>query len=187
MVALSEVASISSGVAPVKVRADPVRFIQIRDLAGQPRDLTIGDRPLVARAWPIRSGDVLIAARGDRTLAAEADESLFDAYATLDLYLIRPNPARLDSSFLLAVLLLPQTGAKLRASTAGASLPRIARADLAKLELPDTPLERQRSIGQLARAHRSYRELLLRLAERHGAAADLQINEALRASSERKR
>lgn len=185
MVALSEVASISSGVAPEKARADPVRFVQIRDLAGQLRNLTTGDRPRVARALPIRSGDILIAARGDRTLAAEADESLFGAYATLDLYLIRPEPARLDSSFLLAVLLLPQTGAKLRASTAGASLPRIARDELAKLELPDISLERQRSIGQLARAHRSYRDLLLRLADRHAAAADLQINEALRASNER--
>lgn len=185
MVALSEVASVSSGVAPEKARADPVRFVQIRDLTSQPRELTIGDRPLVARALPIRPGDVLIAARGDRTLAVEADDSLFDAYATLDLYLIRPDPARLNPSFLLAVLLLPQTGAKLRASTAGASLPRIARDDLAKLELPDIRLEQQRSIGQLARAHRSYRQLLLRLADRYAAAADLQINEALRASNER--
>ncbi|WP_188913805.1 hypothetical protein [Salinarimonas ramus] len=182
---MSEVASVSSGVAPENVREDPVRFVQIRDLTAQIRQLTIGDRPLVARALPIRAGDILIAARGDRTLAAEADETLFGAYATLDLYLIRPDPARLDSSFLLAVLLLPKTGAKLRASTAGASLPRIARDELARLELPDIPLARQRSIGELARAHRSYRELLLRLADRHAAAADLQINEALRASNER--
>jgi len=185
MVALSEVATISSGVAPEKARADPVRFVQIRDLTGQPREPTTGERPLVARALPIEPGDVLIAARGDRTLAAEADETLFGAYVTLDLYLIRPDPAQLDPSFLLAVLLLPQTGARLRASTAGASLPRIARDELAKLELPDLPLERQRSIGHLARAHRFYRELLTRLADRHAAAADLQILEALRASNER--
>lgn len=186
MVALSEIASISSGVAPEKPRADPVRFVQIRDLAGDRRDLTEGDRPRVARALPIQPGDVLVAARGERSVAAEADETLFGAYATLDLYLVRPNPDRLDPSFLLAVLLLPQTGVKLRASTAGASLPRITRDDLASLELPNLPLERQRSIGQLARAHRSYRELLLRLAERHATAADLQILEALRASNERR-
>ena len=185
MAVLSEIALITSGVAPDKPRADPVRFVQIRDLAGARRDLTIGDRPLVARASPIQVGDVLVAARGERTLAAEADEDLIGAYATLDVYLVRSEPARLDSSFLLAFLLLPQTGAKLRASTAGASLPRIARDDIANLELPELTLERQRSISRLARAHRSYRELLLRLVERHAAAADLQILEALRASNER--
>jgi hypothetical protein len=185
MASLSDFASIITGVAPDKPGADPVRFVQIRDLAGARRDLTIGERPLVARAAPIQRGDILVAARGERTLAAEADEDLFGTYATLDVYLVRPNPERLDASFLLAFLLLPQTGAKLRASTAGASLPRIARDDIAKLEIPDLPLERQRSIGRLAHAHRSYRELLVRLAERHATAADLQVLEALRASNER--
>ena len=145
----------------------------------------MGDRPLVSRALPIQAGDILIAARGERTLAAEADADLFNAYATLDLYLIRPDVTQLDPSFLLAILLLPQTGARLRASTAGASLPRIARNDIALLEVPDLPLDRQRSIGRLAHAHRTYRELLVRLAERHAAAADLQILEALGASKER--
>jgi hypothetical protein len=185
MVALSQVALIATGVAPEKPRADPVRFVQIRDLTGVRRDLTVGDRPVVARALPIQEGDLLVAARGERTLAAEADEDLFGAYATLDVYLVRPDVARLDPSFLLAFLLLPQTGAKLRASTAGASLPRIARDDIAKLDLPDLPLERQRSIGQLARAHRAHRELLIQLADRHATAGDLQILEALRASNER--
>lgn len=186
MVALSKIALISSGVAPEKPGADPVRFVQIRDLAGARRDLTIGDRPMVARALPIQAGDVLLAARGERTLAAEADEGMFGAFTTLDVYLVRPDPAHLDPSFLLAFLLLPQTGVKLRASTAGASLPRIARDDIAQLELPDLTIERQRSIGQLARAHRSYRELLIQLADRHATAADLQIIEALRASDERR-
>lgn len=185
MVALSQVALIASGMSPEKPRGDPVRFVQIRDLTGTRRDLTMGDRPLVSRALPIQAGDILIAARGERTLAAEADADLFNAYATLDLYLIRPDVTQLDPSFLLAILLLPQTGARLRASTAGASLPRIARNDIALLEVPDLPLDRQRSIGRLAHAHRTYRELLVRLAERHAAAADLQILEALGASKER--
>jgi hypothetical protein len=38
----------------------------------------------------------------------------------------------------------------------------------------------------LARAHRSYRELLLQLADSHATAANLQILEALRASNERR-
>ncbi|GLK79007.1 hypothetical protein [Methylopila turkensis] len=184
MVALSKFALIATGVAPDKLRDDPVRFVQIRDLTGARKDLTVGERPLVARALPIQAGDILVAARGERTLAAEADEDLFGAYASLDLYLVRPEATRLDPSFLLAFLLLPQTGVRLRASTAGASLPRIARDDIAQLDLPDLPLERQRSIGQLARAHRTHRELLIQLAERHATAADLQILEALRVSTE---
>ncbi len=184
MVTLSNIALIATGVAPEKLAVDPVRFVQIRDLTDPRRNLTIGDRPRVARATPVQPGDILVAARGERTLAVEAEGELIGAYATLDVYLIRPDRARLDQTFLLAFLLLPQTGPKLRASTAGASLPRIARDDLACLHLPDLPLERQRSIGQLARAHRSYRALLMQLADRHATAADLQVLEALSASNE---
>lgn len=183
MVALSELAFIATGVAPKDVRIESARFVQIKDLGGTRRKLIKGERPRVARALPIQPGDILVAARGERTLAVEADPELFGAYASPDIYLVRPAPQRLATSFLLALLLLPQTGAKLRASTAGASLPRIPRDDLAKLDVPELSLRRQRSIGELARLHRTYRDLLLRLADRHELAAELQIIEALNTSS----
>lgn len=185
MAALSDLAFVSTGVALEPIRDELARFVQIRDLSSTRRELAAGGRPHAARALPIQAGDVLIAARGERTLAIEADEDLFGAYATLDVYLVRPEAKRLDPAFLLAFLLLPQTGLHLRASTAGASLPRIPRDELAKLDIPEIPIDRQRVLGRLTRFHRTYRELLLRLADRHARAADLQLAEALNLKLER--
>jgi hypothetical protein len=163
MVRLSNTAIIFSGVNPALATGDGCRFVQIRNLAADEGDFLVGRRPTAARAVPIQHGDVLLAARGERAPAVRADARHFGAYAALDVYLIRPDQTRLDPEYLVAFLMRPATGALLRKSTAGASLPRIPKDAIADLEVPLPVIERQRAIRDVASCIQVRRELAQRL------------------------
>jgi Type I restriction modification DNA specificity domain len=147
---LGEIASIVTGVAPEPVGPDVARFIQIKDLDPSRRALVDGQRPTVNRAIPVRSGDVLVASRGERVSAVMADSDLFGAYVTPDVYLVRPDQDRLDSGYLAAFLNRPSTATQLKASKKGAMLPRVPKEALSELEIPLPRMHRQRVIGNLA-------------------------------------
>jgi restriction endonuclease S subunit len=147
---LAETAMILTGVAPGPVGTDVARFIQIKDLDASRRALVDGQRPTVNRAIPVRTGDVLLASRGERVSAVVADSGLIGAYVTPDVYLIRPDPGRLDPCYLAAFLNRPSTSMQLKASKKGAMLPRVPKEALSELPVPLPPMERQRAIGGLA-------------------------------------
>jgi hypothetical protein len=163
MVRLSDAAIILSGVNPEPASDDGCRFVQIRNLGADAGDLLVGRRPTAGRAAPIQQGDILLAARGERASAIKAKESHLGAYIALDIYLIRPDQARLDPDYLVAFLMRPETSASLRKSTAGASLPRIPKDAIADLEIPLPPMERQKAIGGVASCIHRRRELASRL------------------------
>lgn len=163
MVRLSDAAIVLTGVSPEAARDGGCRFVRIRNLSGVDEELLTARQPTAGRAVPIELGDVLLAARGERTLALRALDAQVGAYATLDIYLIRPDPTRLDSNYLAAFLMRPETGANLRRSTAGSSLPRIPKDAIADLSIPLPPIERQRAIGGLAASLRRGHDLAGRL------------------------
>ena len=163
MARLVDIAVVLSGVNPEPSSGETCRFVQIRHIGTDNADLMLGRPPTAVRAVPIRKGDVLLAARGERASAVQARESQFGAYVALDIYLIRPDPARLDPGYLVAFLLRPATGALLRQSTAGASLPRIPKDAIADLQIPLPSIDRQRSIGGMASCIHRRRELASRL------------------------
>ena len=81
-----------------------------------------------------------------------ADSDLIGAYVTPDVYLIRPDPDRLDSAYLAAFLNRASTVTQLKASKRGAMLPRVPKEALSELMVPLPAMERQRMIGGLATA-----------------------------------
>lgn len=163
MVRLSDTATILSGVNPEPAGDDGCRFVQIRNLGADDGELLVGRRPTAGRAVQIQRGDILLAARGERASAIKARETQFGAYIALDIYLIRPDLARLDPEYLVAFLMRPETGALLRKSTAGASLPRIPKDAIADLQIPLPTIERQKAIGGVASCIHRRRELASRL------------------------
>jgi hypothetical protein len=163
MARLADVATILSGLNPEPARYGPCKFVQIRDLTRARRALVAGERPTAARALPVAPTDVLVAARGEQNLAVRPDDELVGAFAALDVYLIKPDLARLDPDYLAAFLARSDIGAQLRSSTAGASLPRIPKNALAELALPLPDLDRQRAIGGLSLSVKRYGALCDRL------------------------
>ena len=163
MARLSDTATILSGVNPEPANDGGCRFVQIRNLGADDAALLLGRRPTAGRALPIQRGDVLLAARGDRAPAIRATEAQLGAYIALDIYLIRPDLARLDPDYLVAFLMRPETSASLRKSTAGASLPRIPKDAIADLQIPLPSIERQKAIGGVASCIHRRRELASRL------------------------
>ena len=159
---LADLALIVTGVAPPS-EAGGVRFIQMKDLDPERRELVRRAAPTAGRATPVERGDVLVPSRGERNLAIRPDTELLGAFPSLDLYLLRPDDGRLDPDYLAAFLSLPEVGATLRTSTAGASLPRIPKEALSELEVPTPPMERQRAIGGLAACARAQALLAVRL------------------------
>ena len=150
--ALAQLADVITGSSPDRrVARDVVRFIQIKDLDPQKRDLIAGKRPTAKRAVATQVGDVLLAARGGQAVIAgdAAGAGLEGAYPTLDVYLIRLDRKHLDPAYLAAWLTFEPTRNSLQASTTGALIPRIPIGSLKDLPIPLPPLQRQRQIGAL--------------------------------------
>jgi len=163
MALLCQMAKIFSGVNPEPALATGCQFLQIRNLASDDADRSVGRRPTAGRAVPVARGDVLLAARGERATAVRARPAQIGAYIALDIYLIRPDPTRLDPDYLVAFLMRPSTRTSLRKSTAGASLPRIPKDAIANLDIPVLPIDRQRAIGAVSSCIRRRRELASQL------------------------
>jgi len=150
MARLATVATILSGVNPRQPKRQPRLFVQIRNLTNPNEIPMAGERPTAARAVAIQAGDVLLAARGERNAVLLASQSLYGAFAGLDLYLIRPDARTLDPAYLAAFLARPFVGAHLRKAATGASLPRIPKSAIDDLDIPVPALTRQGFVAELA-------------------------------------
>lgn len=154
MLELRKLATVLSGVTIKEDSDGRARFVRLSDLsdlkAGRTPALSRGVVPEVARALNIEAGDLIVAARGFATDICIANEAVFGAFVSLDLYLVRPDPAKVDSQFLFAFLTLPGTQAQLAAGKQGSALARLPKDELEKIKVPLPPMYTQRMISDLA-------------------------------------
>lgn len=174
---LVSLAEIITGTAPRPVGMGRAcsKFIQIKDLDKEKRNLVVGAVPDAKRASPVREGDVLLAARGEQAAAIVATPDLHGAFPTLDVYLIRPGPMQIDPDFLVAWLGQAHVIASLRASTTGVLIPRIPVTALRDLRVPLPRLSTQAAIGALATDMKREQALLRHLSNLHQIRASRQL------------
>ena len=169
MLELKELATVLSGVSVRETKGGSARFMRLSDLsdikAGRNPVLATGVAPEVARALTIEGGDLIVGARGATTDVCVASESVFGAFISLDLYLVRPNPARIDSRYLAAFLDLPATQAVLSGGKQGTGLARLPKDALEQMRVPLPPVRAQRLIGGLALSFDDESRLLKRLTD----------------------
>ncbi len=186
MLELQNISSIYSGVA-VKEADSDARFVRLSDLSDlrsdRPSNLATGELPVVARALPIEEGDLIVAARGATTDVCLATGSWLGAYISLDLYLIRPDPSKIDPGYLAAFLDLPATQAALSGSKQGTGLARLPKEALDTLVVPLPPMPTQRLIAGLARSFHHEAALLRRLANLNSLLGREALARAFRAAT----
>jgi hypothetical protein len=167
MLELREIATVFSGISARESKVGSARLMRLADLtdlkAGRVPAMLRGEPPEVARALPIEEGDLIVAARGSNTDVFTANDSIFGAYISLDLYLVRPQPERINSDYLRAVLELPATQALLAGDKQGSGLARIPKEALEKTPIPLPPLDQQRLIAGLALSLEDEQKLLKQL------------------------
>ena len=179
---LADIAELTMGSAPSSRAGGDARFVQIKDLRPGRRSLVAGLPPVVDRASPIQRGDVLLAARGDPAPVAMADEEIWGAFPTADIYLIRARRQMADAGYVLAFLRSPRAQSALREATGGTLLPRISKKALDELEIELPPLERQRQIGALALLFDQRAALLERRLDAERRWRDQLLNQLIQAS-----
>jgi restriction endonuclease S subunit len=169
MLELREIANVYSGVSARESRLGSSRFMRLADLtdvkAGRVPSMAHGDPPEVARALPIEKGDLIVAARGSSTDVCTANESIVGSFISLDLYLVRPQPRRIESEYLRTVLELPATQAVMATEKQGSGLARLPKEALEKTVIPLPPLHQQRMIAELAVCLEREQELLKQIGQ----------------------
>jgi hypothetical protein len=166
---LRKLATVLSGVT-MKESVDGLgRLMRLSDLTGlkvgRIPHLSHGEVPEVARAQSVQDGDLIIAARGAATDVCMACESVFGAFVSLDLYLVRPDATKIDPQYLYAFLTLPATQATFAAGKQGSSLARLPKDALETLKVPVPAMEVQRMIAGLACSFEEESKLLKKLSD----------------------
>jgi hypothetical protein len=151
---LAELATILSGL-PIRSTDDgEARFVRLSDLSdikvGREPALARGNAPGVARALTLRQGDLIVGTRGAETDIWLASNALYGAFVSIDLYLVRPDRARVCPEYLAAFLMLPGTQAQFALKKQGTSLARLPKEALEQMSIPLPTLEVQRQIAGLA-------------------------------------
>lgn len=175
LVRLSDLAEIRSGSVP-KVGVRAVVYLQARHLRGG----CLSTDTAVWGSAPVRSaerariveGDVLINARGRINQAVVVDKLAIEAYASLDLAVVRPDRNRLLPAYLAAFVNLPSTQTALAGHRTTGVLPRLPLDAIAALPVPLPSLERQAAIAALAAEARRERETLEALMKRRQSLLD---------------
>lgn len=186
MLELQNITSIYSGVA-IKEGRSHARFVRLSDLSDlrldRPSNLATGELPAVARALPIEEGDLIVAARGATTDVCRATRPWLGAFISLDLYLVRPDPSKIDPGYLAAFLDLPATQAAFSGSKQGTGLARLPKEALDRLIVPLPPMPTQRLIAELARSFHDEAALLQRLANLNSLLGREALARAFRAAT----
>jgi type I restriction modification DNA specificity protein len=166
---LRKVATIVSGVPIRETGHGPARFMRLSDisdiLASRKPTFAAGEAPVVERALIIEEGDLVVAARGESTDVLLASDVIIGSYVSLDLYLVRPNPAHINPLYLHAFLTLPATQSLFALKKQGSSLARLPKEELERIAVPLPPLQMQRQIAGLAGCIEDEHRLLNRLTD----------------------
>lgn len=186
MLILNEFASISSGVPARQTENGPARFVRLSDLSeiklGRHPPLARGEAPAVARALAIQEGDLIVGARGPATDVCLASDAVFGAFISLDLYLVRPDKAKVDPRYLAAFLELPSTQVSFASGKQGSGLARLPKEALDTLPVPVPGLRAQQAIAGLALLFAEERRLLKKLADLRSLIGRETIARAIRAA-----
>jgi hypothetical protein len=189
MLELKEIALVLSGVSVRETKAGSARFIRLSDLAdikaGRSPALAMGEMPGVARALTIEDGDLVVGARGAATDICVANDAVFGAFISLDLYLVRPNPALIDPRYLAAFLGLPSTQAIFSGGKQGTGLTRLRKDSLEQMQVPLPPVHAQRLVGGLASAFEEEGRLLKKLTDLRASLGRETIMRAIRTAEMR--
>lgn len=166
---MKNIANVLSGVSVRGAEGGSARFVRLSDLsdikAGRRPALAAGDVPAVARALTVEDGDLIVGARGAATDVCVANDAVFGAFVSLDLYLVRPDQALINPQYLSAFLELSATQAMLAGGKQGSSLARLPKSALEGMQVPIPPLHSQRLIAGLALAFEEEGKLLKKLAD----------------------
>lgn len=169
MLELRKCATVLSGVTIRETADGKARFMRLSDLSdlrsGRIPTLAVGEAPEVARASEIQEGDLIVAARGNSTDICMATDSVLGAFVSLDLYLVRPNGAKVDPQFLFAFLTLPATQSQFAAGKQGSGLARLPKDELEKIKVPALPMQSQRMIAGLACSFEQEGKILKKLSD----------------------
>jgi hypothetical protein len=169
MLELRDIASVLSGVSVREMKDGSARFMRLSDLsdlrAGRHPVLAAGDVPAVARALTIEEGDLIVGARGSATDVCLATGAVIGAFVSLDLYLVRPDRAKVNPQYLAAFLELPATQAVFAGGKQGSALARLPKDALEKTPVPVPPMQSQLLVAGLALSFEEERKLLQRLSD----------------------
>jgi hypothetical protein len=151
---LREISDVLCGLAIRETGQGSARFLRVSDVsdikAGHTPSFGVGEAPAVGRALVIEHGDLIIAGRGAATDVLVATDGVVGAFVSLDLYLVRPDRARVSPDYLAAFLMLPETQAQFSLKKQGTSLARLPKEALERMSIPFPSLEVQRQIAGLA-------------------------------------
>lgn len=187
MLELRNIAEVFTGVAFREVPDGCAKVVRLSDLsdlkAGRFPVLGRGVAPDVARALVIQEGDLLVGARGATTDVSIASEAVFDAFVSLDLYLVRPNTAKVNPQYLASFLMLPTTQAQLAGAKQGSRLSRLPKNALESMAILLPPLEAQSLIAGLAVSLEEEDHLLKKLTHLNSILGREAIARAIRAAN----
>lgn len=186
MLELGEISDIFTGVSIREAKNGSARFMRLSDLsdlrAGRTPELATGKAPEVARALTIEEGDVIVGARGSVTDISVAGDVVFGAFVSLDIYLVRPDQARVNPQYLVAFLTLPSTQALFASGKQGSSLARLPKEALERIEVPLPPMHVQRLIADLAFSFEQEDKLLKKLTTLNSILGRETVARAIRAA-----
>lgn len=169
MLELRNIASVLSGVSVHETSDGAARFMRLSDLSdvksGRRPALVTGDTPEVARALTLEEGDLIVGARGPTTDVCLANDTVFGAFVSLDLYLVRPNRVRVNPQYLAAFLGLPATQSLFAVGKQGSGLARLPKDALEKTRVPLPPMHTQILIAGLAFSFETEARLLRKLSD----------------------
>lgn len=153
MVVLRDIASVISGVSVPGGGRGSVQYVQIKDLRPDGVPTARGSKPSAKRAVPIETSDLLISSRGADVAVVRASQAMVGAYASLDVYLLKPALELVDSRYLHIVLNGREALKHLILGSTSGPLPRLPKHVLEQVvvPLPPRPLqERIATIGALS-------------------------------------
>ncbi len=132
-------------------------YLRIKDLQkGKVARATSWVRPELAgieQRWALMPGDVLLSKSGTIGKAAIIRNGTAGAIAGNGLYVLRPDPQRLDAGFLQAYLSSPSCQSWLTARARGAVIQHLNRGVLDELPVPLPPLHLQARAAAQSRDH----------------------------------
>jgi len=189
MLELKDIANVLSGVSVHETKDGSARFMRLSDLsdvkAGRRPVLATGAAPAVARALTIEEGDLIVGARGTATDVCLANGAVFGAFISLDLYLVRPDRAKVNPQYLVAFLELPATQALFAGGRQGSSLARLPKDALEKTRVPVPPMQSQILIAELALSFEDETKLLKKLTDLRSFFGRETVARAIRAADTR--
>ena len=164
---LSDIAEITIGATP-KAEGEGFSYLRLGNIvAGQiVGELSNGPPPMKGHDSRLQPGDILVRGRGPDLSAAVVDAHHAGAFPTIELYVVRVDPARADPAYVVAYINQPLVQAELAQAAQGTGFVRLNRPTLASLEIPLPPLAEQRRIGSLARDAQREARILNEIAER---------------------